>query len=115
MEMIGRGSVMIRKACDERGLPPPKWSEDDRGVTLTFYALEVTPEVRKMLRVLEGEMSRQDLQDTLGLKDKEHFRKAYLLPALQENLIEMTLPDKPQSSKQKYRLTAKGRTLSEKF
>jgi ATP-dependent DNA helicase RecG len=36
METIGRGSVMIRKACDERGLPPPKWSEDERGVTFTI-------------------------------------------------------------------------------
>jgi len=28
-------------------------------------------------------------------------------------LIEMTIPDKPQSSKQKYRLTAAGRALLE--
>ncbi|MDK2975191.1 MAG: ATP-dependent helicase RecG [Methanofollis sp.] len=116
MEMIGRGGVMIRKACDKRGLPPPEWSEDDRGVTLTFYAPEVTPEVTpeviRMLGVLDGEMSRQDLQDALGLKDNEHFRKAYLLPALRENQIEMTLPDKPKSSKQKYWLTEKGRSLT---
>ena len=46
---------------------------------------------------------------SLGLKDDEHFRKAYLLPALEAGLIEMTIPDKPRSSKQKYRLTDKGR------
>lgn len=57
-------------------------------------------------------MSRQDLPGALGLKDNEHFRKAYLLPALWESLIEMTLPDKPESSKQKYRLTEKARSLS---
>jgi DNA-binding PadR family transcriptional regulator len=45
----------------------------------------------------------------LGLKDDEHFRKSYLLPALEAGLIEMTIQDKPRSSKQKYRLTAKGR------
>jgi predicted transcriptional regulator len=45
------------------------------------------------------------------LKDDEHFRKAYLLPAMKADLIEMTLPDKPTSSKQKYRLTRKGRSL----
>lgn len=111
MEMIGRGSVMIRRACDERRLPPPKWSEDRRGVTLTFYAPEVTPEVTQMLAAFDGEMSRKDLQDILGLKDNEHFRKAYLLPAIRENLIEMTIPDKPKSSKQRYRLTEKGHTL----
>ena len=48
-------------------------------------------------------MSRQDLQAALGLKDAEHFRKAYLQPALAAGLIEMTVPDKPQSRSQKYR------------
>lgn len=73
-------------------------------------ALEVTPEVR-LLSVLTGEMTRQQLKEALGLKDDEHFRKAYLLPALDVGLIEMTIPDKPRSSKQKYRLTDKGRQL----
>lgn len=70
--------------------------------------LEVTPEVR-LISVLTGEMTRQQLKEGLGLKDDEHFRKAYLLPALDVGLIEMTIPDKPRSSKQKYRLTDKGR------
>ena len=69
---------------------------------------EVTPEVRLVL-ALHGEMTRQQLQQALGLNDDEHFRKAYLLPALEVGLIEMTLPDNPPSSRQKYRLTAKGR------
>jgi Fic family protein len=71
-------------------------------------APEVTPEVR-LLSVLTGEMTRQQLKEALGLKDDEHFRKAYLLPALEAGLVEMTIPDKPRSSKQKYRLTDKGR------
>jgi hypothetical protein len=58
---------------------------------------------------LISEMTRQQLKEALGLKDDEHFRKAYLLPALEAGLIEMTIPDKPRSSKQKYRLTDKGR------
>jgi Fic family protein len=73
-------------------------------------ALEVTPEVR-LLSVLAGEMTRQQVKEALGLKDDEHFRKAYLLPALEAGLIEMTIPDKPRSSKQKYRLTDKGRQV----
>ena len=56
-------------------------------------------------------MTRQQLQVALELKDDEHFRKAYLLPALRAGLIEMTIPDKPRSSKQKYRLTTKGRAV----
>ncbi len=69
-----------------------------------------TPEVR-LLSVLTGEMPRQQLKEALGLKDDEHFRKAYLLPALEAGLIEMAIPDKPRSSKQKYRLTDKGRQV----
>ena len=54
-------------------------------------------------------MTRQDLRKALGLKNDEHFRKAYLLPALQAGLIEMTIPDKPRSRNQRYRLTPEGR------
>ena len=71
---------------------------------------EVTPEVR-LIKVLKGTMSRRELQQALQLKDDEHFRKVYLLAALDQGLIEMAIPDKPQSSKQRYRLTDKGRQL----
>jgi len=54
-------------------------------------------------------MHRQALQDALGLGNREYFRKAYLLPALEQGLIEMTQPDKPNSRNQRYRLTDKGR------
>lgn len=73
-------------------------------------AQEVTPEVR-LLSALAGEVPRQQLKEALGLKDDEHFRKAYLLPALGAGLIEMTIPDKPRSSKQRYRLTDKGHRI----
>ncbi len=43
---------------------------------------EVTPEVGRVVRALSVDLSRQELQNALGLKDDEHFRKAYLLPAL---------------------------------
>ena len=58
---------------------------------------------------MAGEMSRKQMQDVLALKHEDHFRTAYLIPALASGVIEMTLPDKPRSSKQRYRLTAKGK------
>ena len=72
---------------------------------------QVTPQVGQLLRIITGEHSRQELQEMLGLADREHFRKAYLLPALEKGWIEPTLPDKPTSRLQKYRLTEKGRGL----
>ena len=69
---------------------------------------EVTTEVKGLLIAIEGEMSRALLQDAMGLKNAEHFRKAYLLPALTSGLIEMTLPDKPNSRSQRYRLITLG-------
>ena len=62
--------------------------------------------------IADGFIRRNDpaaTQGSIGLKDDEHFRKTYLLPALETGLIEMTVPDKPRSSKQKYRLTGMGR------
>ena len=53
-------------------------------------------------------MTRRQLQDALGLRAEENFRVKYLVPALEAGLIEMTIPDKPRSRNQRYRLTAKG-------
>ena len=64
-----------------------------------------------LLKVVAGEMSREQLQEAVGLKNRGHFRRAYLLPALRAGLIEMTVPDKPRSRSQRYRLTPAGRKL----
>jgi hypothetical protein len=50
-------------------------------------------------------------QAFLGLKDKKNFQDQYLSPALVEGLIEMTVPDKPKSSNQGYRLSSNGAEL----
>ncbi|WP_419638733.1 Fic family protein, partial [Thiolapillus sp.] len=65
---------------------------------------QLTPQVEALLGVLQGEMSRSDLMAALGLSDRKSFRERYLQPALQAGLIEMTIPDKPNSRLQKYRL-----------
>ncbi len=72
---------------------------------------QVTPQVGTLLTVMEGEMARQALMEALSLRDRKHFAEAYLLPALTVGLIEMTIPDKPNSSKQRYRLTERGLAL----
>lgn len=64
---------------------------------------QVTPQVKQLLDVLEGEMLREEIQALLGLKDRKSFRERYIKPALEAGLIEMTLPDKPTSKIQRYR------------
>jgi hypothetical protein len=69
---------------------------------------QVSPQVERLLAVLEGEMSREALQSVLGLQDRKSFRARYLVPALEDGWIEMTLPDRPNSRLQRYRRTRKG-------
>lgn len=114
MEKLGRGSVMILKTCRERNLPEPTWTSDEKtGVTLTFYAPQVTPQVTQqvklLLEVLEGELTRAELMEALNLKDRVNFIHRYLEPTLEAKFIEMTQPHAPKSPTQKYRLTEAGR------
>ena len=120
IEKAGTGIRRIRDEARELYCPEPEF-EANGFVTVIFRP---NPEVRaeakerpmgrvtgevRLLQVIAGEMTRQHLQEALGLKHEDHFRKAYLSPALQAGLIEMTIPDKPHSRNQRYRLTPAGR------
>ena len=74
-------------------------------------AQQVTPQVIRLLQNLTNTKSRIELQKQLGLTDRKSFNKVYLQPALEQGLIEMTFPDKPQSKLQQYRITATGKAL----
>ena len=72
----------------------------------------VTPEVERLLNALrEKPLGKQDILYALGLKDEKNLRELYIKPALQSGLIELTIPDKPTSSKQQYRITEKGKLI----
>lgn len=82
--------------------------------TVCTSAPQVTPQVTpppvgELLTAMQGEMSREALQSALGLLDRKSFRERSLKPALADGLIAMTVPDKPNSRLQQYRLTDKGR------
>jgi hypothetical protein len=65
---------------------------------------QVTEQVKKLLDCLgEETLTTKELMERLGLKHRPTFRSNYLLPALERRYIEMAIPDKPNSSKQKYR------------
>ena len=60
--------------------------------------------VKKLLSVMEYDTpyTANAILDLLGLKSKETLRKNYLGPAIENGLIKMTLPDKPNSRNQRY-------------
>lgn len=70
---------------------------------------QVSDQVKKILKSLLLQPKKAtELMDELGLSHRQTFRKNYLHPALQAGFIEMTIPHKPRSSSQRYRITAKG-------
>lgn len=69
---------------------------------------QVTEQVEKLLATIgDKECSTKEIMELLGLKHRPTFRDNYLLPALELGYIEMTIPNKPNSSKQKYRSVKK--------
>jgi len=75
---------------------------------------QVTDEIARLLLVAaQGEQARNALQAALGLKHTRHFRKAYLIPALDAGMLEMTQPDKLARRSQRYRLTEAGLRMKE--
>ena len=64
----------------------------------------ISDQVNKMLSMMEDEVpySANELMSGLGIKSKETLRGTYLKPAIENGLVKMTLPDKPNSKNQKY-------------
>lgn len=74
---------------------------------------QVTPQVEQLLRILSGAgevgLSLKELLDASGLRDRKSFADRWLAPALEAGFIEMTVPDKPNSRMQRYKITASGK------
>lgn len=81
----------------------------------TQATMQATEQVVKILQAAVDPVDRDLLQQASSLRNREHFRKAYLDPLISAGLIERTIPDKPTSPNQRYRLTEKGRAWLEKI
>lgn len=72
---------------------------------------QVSDQVAKLLRTLKnGPLSALQCMAQLKLSHRPTFRANYLNPALAASLIERTIPEKPNSRLQKYRLTPAGKS-----
>jgi len=125
------GIPKIFKAMSINGSPPPEFETDeDRTYFITRLPIHSkssealvtkaysraqsgaqsraqSSQVLKMLA--DGPRSMNDLMTDLGLKSKTGSLKHTVNGLLEDALVEYTIPDKPHSRLQKYRLTDKGR------
>jgi len=100
--------------CAEAGLPTPEFRQDGGQFvqTLRRVAKQVTQPESLDARVL-GMLKRQSLSkieisQRLGQKEISGRLNQIIRQLLAEHLVEYTIPDKPASGLQKYRLTPKG-------
>ena len=77
--------------------------QDSDQVTDQVADQDKTPAERLLFALGNDTLPAADLMVRLGLSHKPTFRKNYLNPALEQKLIERTIPDKPNSRNQKYR------------
>ncbi len=73
------------------------------------------PQVERIILKFQGSLSAIEIQDMLGLLDRKYVREAFVQPAIALDLIEMTLPDKPRSKNQKYKLTSLGKKFQQEL
>lgn len=66
--------------------------------------MSIDPQMRLLLSKIGDEaLSTSEIMRRLGLRNRPSFLRNYLHPALEQGLIEMTIPDKPSSRNQQYR------------
>lgn len=131
IERLGTGTADIIRVAKENGLQEPEFQQvEDFKAVIYRPSTDQVPtkhrpstdevpqeyrstsvEVKNLLKVLKGEMSRKEIQEILELKHEGNFRENYVIPALDNKLIEMKYPDSPNHPKQKYILTKKGKNF----
>jgi len=130
IERMGTGIHDMIERCREAGLPEPEFKLTDGFVTVirrkpgkAFEAVggKFTPEAGtksglsqdqvEILKNCAPEKAIGELMSLIGRSNRTKFRDQVLRPLLDAGFIEMTVPDKPTSSKQKYRLTEAGKQI----
>lgn len=121
---FGEGVDRIYRDMEAAGLPEPVYKqsefmlnarlknknygvEDAKDTTWVVTTHDITHDDHRddMTRLVEfcsEPKSRKEMMEFMGLSHAGNFRDNYLKPLLEAGRIVMTIPDKPQSSKQRY-------------
>lgn len=105
---------MARGLClhfigDATGQEPGKFGAGGAAAAGTKLALS-----RHQVEISRKCLADSEIADLMVIAeraDRTKFRKRVLKPLLTDNLLAMTIPDKPMSRNQRYRTTDKGRAL----
>ncbi len=124
IEKAGTGTLDMIALCKEAGLPPPQFRQDGGLFSQTLWrpkgaTAPVAPTMegtksgpsRDQVEILVKARNGAALTDLMGVANRTNrtkFRDQVIKPLIEQGWLEMTIPDKPRSSQQKYRLTAKG-------
>ena len=123
IEKYGSGIKRILNAFNSYNLPAPEFKEMSGGFMVTAYKKTEQVGTKSALSQHQVNILRKCLIETgiielmaiTGRTDRTKFRHQVLNPLIAARLLEMSIPNKPTSSKQKYRLTDEGEKLLEKL
>ena len=78
---------------------------DEIAAQLIREESELSIYVEKLLSVMEQDVpyNATALLGKLGLKSRNTLRNHYLTPAIEQGLVTMTIPEKPNSRNQRYK------------
>lgn len=68
-------------------------------------------QAKKVLSFCLSERSLLEIMEQMQMTSRNKFRTKYIMPLINNGLLDRTQPDKPNSSKQKYVTAAKGKEL----
>lgn len=130
IEEWGSGYKRITEACSKGGYPEPIWEELGMVLRVTFFPHpetvsqlgaktgtqsapswnpdEISDEELKLLVFCKEPKQFNEILQKMNWSDRTKFRRKFLHPLLENNMIEMTMPDKPNSSNQRYVTTSVG-------
>ena len=144
IETWGRGTLKIKELTDAANLPAPEFENRMGEFIIRFFSPESNDnshelgtdlgtdfvpslyqvytrlnlkknDIKELLLLCHEPANINVLAGKFSVKNRTRFRNRYITPLIEEGFIEMTLPDKPRSGKQKYVSTFKGKEFLKKL
>ncbi len=130
VEKSGNGTESIVRRCMDAGLPKPEYHPDNVDFKVIIWrnparlgpvgvqsgrsrgAVRAQSPREKCLILLAGsELKRKEIAVGVRMPSRSGYLSRMLAELVEDGLIERTIPDKPNSSQQRYRLTEKGQQI----